>query len=87
MIMVREEGDLAPDTVEYRHGLTPPMRDARRRRFRREPDLNVHFYLDSLIFFGFRCCGTEIVSCPIYVATPLTFSLLTFSYGVSEECD
>lgn len=40
MIMVREEGDLAPDTVEYRHGLTPPMRDARRRRFRREPDLN-----------------------------------------------
>lgn len=40
MIMVREEGDTAPDVVEYRHGLTPPMRDARRRRFRREPDLN-----------------------------------------------
>ncbi|GMH25109.1 hypothetical protein Nepgr_026952 [Nepenthes gracilis] len=40
MIMVREEGEPAPDTVEYRHGLTPPMRDARRRRFRREPDLN-----------------------------------------------
>ncbi|GAB2284417.1 transcription initiation factor TFIID subunit 7 [Dionaea muscipula] len=40
MIMVREEGDVAPDSVEYRHGLTPPMRDARRRRFRREPDLN-----------------------------------------------
>ncbi|PHT50851.1 hypothetical protein CQW23_10598 [Capsicum baccatum] len=40
MIMVREEGDPAPDGVEYRHGLTPPMRDARRRRFRREPDLN-----------------------------------------------
>ncbi|XP_009605241.1 transcription initiation factor TFIID subunit 7 [Nicotiana tabacum] len=40
MIMVREEGDPAPDVVEYRHGLTPPMRDARRRRFRREPDLN-----------------------------------------------
>ncbi|KAI7728008.1 hypothetical protein M8C21_006075 [Ambrosia artemisiifolia] len=40
MIMVREEGDVAPDAVEYRHGLTPPMRDARRRRFRREPDLN-----------------------------------------------
>uniref|UniRef100_A0A5B7B4P1 Putative transcription initiation factor TFIID subunit 7 n=2 Tax=Davidia involucrata TaxID=16924 RepID=A0A5B7B4P1_DAVIN len=40
MIMVREEGDSAPDVVEYRHGLTPPMRDARRRRFRREPDLN-----------------------------------------------
>ncbi|KAK1426335.1 hypothetical protein QVD17_15006 [Tagetes erecta] len=40
MIMVREGGDSAPDAVEYRHGLTPPMRDARRRRFRREPDLN-----------------------------------------------
>lgn len=37
MIMVREEGDSAPDVVEYRHGLTPPMRDARRRRFHREP--------------------------------------------------
>ncbi|CAI9108143.1 OLC1v1007674C2 [Oldenlandia corymbosa var. corymbosa] len=40
MIMVKEEGDSIPDEVEYRHGLTPPMRDARRRRFRREPDLN-----------------------------------------------
>nr|XP_043609938.1 transcription initiation factor TFIID subunit 7-like [Erigeron canadensis] len=40
MIMVRDEGDPAPDVVDYRHGLTPPMRDARRRRFRREPDLN-----------------------------------------------
>ncbi|KAL2941866.1 Transcription initiation factor TFIID subunit 7 [Bienertia sinuspersici] len=33
MIMVREGNDVAPETVEYRHGLTPPMRDARRRRF------------------------------------------------------
>ncbi|XP_076913425.1 transcription initiation factor TFIID subunit 7-like [Bidens hawaiensis] len=42
MIVVREEGgaDLPPDVVESRHGLTPPMRDARKRRFRREPDLN-----------------------------------------------
>ncbi|XP_043690658.1 transcription initiation factor TFIID subunit 7 isoform X3 [Telopea speciosissima] len=40
IIMIREEGDTTPDDVEYRHGLTPPMRDARRRRFRREPDLN-----------------------------------------------
>ncbi|XP_059429366.1 transcription initiation factor TFIID subunit 7-like isoform X2 [Corylus avellana] len=40
MIMVREAGDDTPDVVEYRHGLTPPMRDARKRRFRREPDLN-----------------------------------------------
>jgi transcription initiation factor TFIID subunit 7 len=40
MIMVRESGDAAPDVIECRHGLTPPMRDARKRRFRREPDLN-----------------------------------------------
>lgn len=40
IIMVRDGDDNAPDGVEYRHGLTPPMRDARRRRFRREPDLN-----------------------------------------------
>eukprot|EP00252_Welwitschia_mirabilis_P023095 TRINITY_DN6442_c0_g1_i3.p1 TRINITY_DN6442_c0_g1~~TRINITY_DN6442_c0_g1_i3.p1 ORF type:complete len:202 (+),score=61.34 TRINITY_DN6442_c0_g1_i3:233-838(+) len=40
MIMVREEGEPPPEGPEYRHGLTPPMRDARRRRFRREPDLN-----------------------------------------------
>ncbi|VAH62033.1 unnamed protein product [Triticum turgidum subsp. durum] len=42
MIMVREEDDPAPEGVEYKHGLTPPMRDARRRRFRREPDLSVY---------------------------------------------
>ena len=41
MIMVREENDPVPEGVEYKHGLTPPMRDARRRRFRREPDLRV----------------------------------------------
>lgn len=40
MILVREEGEPAPEDVEFRHGLTPPTRDARRRRFRREPDLN-----------------------------------------------
>ncbi|GLT74248.1 hypothetical protein SLA2020_460540 [Shorea laevis] len=39
MIMVREPGDASPD-VEYRHGLNPPMKDARKRRFQREPDLN-----------------------------------------------
>jgi len=40
MIMVREDGEPAPEGPEYKHGLTPAMRDARRRRFRREPDLN-----------------------------------------------
>lgn len=50
MIMVREQGDPAPNTVEYRHGLTPPMKDARKRRFRREPDLNVRFpFLNTLL--------------------------------------
>lgn len=51
--MVREEGDPAPDVVEYKHGLTPPMRDARRRRFRREPDLNVllHLLLSLVLLF------------------------------------
>ncbi|KAK6163771.1 hypothetical protein DH2020_000635 [Rehmannia glutinosa] len=33
MIMVREEGDSIPEAVEYRHGLTPPMRDARSEDF------------------------------------------------------
>ena len=42
MVMVREEDDPAPEGAEYEHGLTPPMRDARRRRFRREPDLSVY---------------------------------------------
>jgi hypothetical protein len=49
MIVVREEDDPAPEGVEYKHGLTPPMRDARRRRFRREPDLNV-FKLTAIYF-------------------------------------
>ncbi|KAG8656084.1 transcription initiation factor TFIID subunit 7 [Manihot esculenta] len=40
MIMVTEASDNAPEAVEYRHGINPPMRDARKRRFRREPDLN-----------------------------------------------
>ncbi|CAM6124534.1 unnamed protein product [Calypogeia fissa] len=40
IIMVREPHEPAPEGHEFKHGLTPPMRDARRRRFRREPDLN-----------------------------------------------
>ncbi|XP_047053920.1 transcription initiation factor TFIID subunit 7-like [Lolium rigidum] len=40
MVMVRQEDDPALEGVEYKHGLTPPMRDARRRRYRREPDLS-----------------------------------------------
>ncbi|XP_021738323.1 transcription initiation factor TFIID subunit 7-like isoform X1 [Chenopodium quinoa] len=52
MILVREGNDNPPDTVEYRHGLTPPMRDARRRRFRREPDLNVYTLFCSQRLFS-----------------------------------
>ncbi|KAG1347299.1 transcription initiation factor TFIID subunit 7 [Cocos nucifera] len=53
IIMVREEGDPAPEGIEYKHGLTPPMRDARRRRFRREPDLNcISFQFDSSSLSG-----------------------------------
>ncbi|KAL3687320.1 hypothetical protein R1sor_013629 [Riccia sorocarpa] len=40
IIMVGEPDEQLPEGSEYKHGLTPPMRDARRRRFRREPDLN-----------------------------------------------
>ncbi|XP_075482814.1 transcription initiation factor TFIID subunit 7-like [Primulina tabacum] len=40
MIMVREDSDNIPESLEHKHGLTPPMTDARRRRFRKEPDLN-----------------------------------------------
>lgn len=34
--MVPERGGEMPEGVEARDGLTPPMRDARRRRFRRD---------------------------------------------------
>lgn len=63
MIMVRESGDAAPDVIEYRHGLTPPMRDARKRRFRREPDLNV-FYSFA---FNFACLSTCVCLCALLV--------------------
>eukprot|EP00850_Spirogloea_muscicola_P008012 SM000042S15279 [mRNA] locus=s42:50232:51358:+ [translate_table: standard] len=41
MIVVQRPEDAPPQGPECRHGLTPPMRDARRRRFRRDPDLDV----------------------------------------------
>ncbi|KAK2641506.1 hypothetical protein Ddye_023269 [Dipteronia dyeriana] len=43
MIIVREPGDFAPDVIQYRHGLTTPSRDARKRRFRSvQPEVNEH---------------------------------------------
>ena len=54
--MVRDPGDPAPNSVEYRHGLTPPMKEARKRRFRREPDLNVNLHLFYIIkMFAITC--------------------------------
>eukprot|EP00850_Spirogloea_muscicola_P025872 SM004651S16676 [mRNA] locus=s4651:40:1112:+ [translate_table: standard] len=41
MIVVQRPEDAPPQGPECRHGLTPPMRDARRRRFRRDPDLDL----------------------------------------------
>ncbi|CAI7812704.1 unnamed protein product [Closterium sp. NIES-54] len=55
MIVVREpsEAERPIEGPESRNGLTPPMRDVRRRRFRREPDLNVsccmHFVVHLLL--------------------------------------
>ncbi|GLJ16040.1 hypothetical protein SUGI_0266330 [Cryptomeria japonica] len=40
IIQVREEGQPVVAGQEFRDGLAPPMRDARRRRFRRRPDIN-----------------------------------------------
>lgn len=41
LILVTEEGAEKPEGPEYRHGLTPPMREARRQRFRSEPEYDV----------------------------------------------
>ena len=60
MILVREEKDPVPENIEYRHGLTPPMRDARKRRFRREPDLNVFSFLLYNSAFIFLMCVLQI---------------------------
>ncbi|KAG9460030.1 hypothetical protein H6P81_004538 [Aristolochia fimbriata] len=40
MVMVQENSGPVLDEVEFQHGLTPPMKDVRQRRFRREPELN-----------------------------------------------
>lgn len=56
MIMVRENNDPPPEGPEYKHGLTPPMKDARRRRFRREPDLNV------CLFCSYLACLTSCLA-------------------------
>lgn len=39
MLLVTEKGAAAPPSEEARHGVTPPMRDARARHFRPRPDV------------------------------------------------
>ena len=39
VIMVPEKGEELPEGVEARDGVTPPMRNAQRRRFRRDPSV------------------------------------------------
>lgn len=50
MIVVRDPSDSSqaapPEDVVFRDGLTPPMRDPRRRRFRRESELNPEVVAD-----------------------------------------
>ncbi|MCD7464334.1 hypothetical protein HAX54_052522 [Datura stramonium] len=87
MIMVREEGDPAPDVMEYRHGLTPPMRDARRRRFRREPDLNpelvrrVEKDLQNIMAGG----TAENIDILLYLVSPLVIKRTTHEVAEPEE--
>lgn len=85
IIMVREPGDSAPDVVEYRHGLTPPMRDARKRRFRREPDLNVQiasillkrlFIYDLFLLKTGNKTNKRFVPCMRTLISPLNVLLL-----------
>lgn len=40
MLLVTEQGVAPPPTAEARHGVTPPMRDARTRHFRPRPDVS-----------------------------------------------
>ncbi|XP_002977669.2 transcription initiation factor TFIID subunit 7 [Selaginella moellendorffii] len=39
MILVRDNKEPAPEGVEHKDGLTPAMRDARKRRFRRDAEI------------------------------------------------
>ena len=43
VIVVPERGTELPDGIEARNGVTPPMRDARKRRFRKLRDINPAF--------------------------------------------
>ena len=40
VVLVRDEGTEAPPTGEYRDGVTPVMRDARNRHFRKLPEMD-----------------------------------------------
>ncbi|XP_078436216.1 TBP-associated factor 7 [Wolffia australiana] len=91
MIMVREECDPAPEGTEFKHGLTPPMRDARKRRFRREPDLNPELVQrvekDLLnIMSGGTTEGVERVKAPA-VRRPVAAEVAERNGGEPERSD
>nr|GEU38434.1 transcription initiation factor TFIID subunit 7 [Tanacetum cinerariifolium] len=73
MILVSEESVPVPKSGEYRHGITPPMKDVRRRRFRREPDLNpelvqrVEKDLKNIMHGGTAEHIDILLSCGIYL--------------------
>ncbi|XP_058735639.1 transcription initiation factor TFIID subunit 7-like [Vicia villosa] len=56
MVMVSESGDAAPDVIECRHGLTPPMRDARKTLIFYSSSLPLFSstFLDSILVFMVR---------------------------------
>lgn len=80
MIMVREPEDPAPSAVEYRHGLTPPMKDARKRRFRREPDLNV--LINSIFFKTSIFAQISILESRRNGATPIYKTFFSLICGI-----
>ena len=43
VIVIPERGTELPDGIEARNGVTPPMRDTRKRRFRKLRDINPAF--------------------------------------------
>ncbi|KAH0436590.1 hypothetical protein IEQ34_026372 [Dendrobium chrysotoxum] len=71
IITVREEVEPSPDGIEYRHGLTPPMRDARRRRFRREPDVNVFKQILSVCILKYNFHHRYVTYLPFSVQPEL----------------
>ncbi|XP_073057346.1 transcription initiation factor TFIID subunit 7-like [Primulina eburnea] len=91
MIMVREDNKNIPESLEHRHGLTPPMRDARRRRFRREPDLNPEVVRRvekdlQKIMAGGTVENIDILYIFYTVSLLLSFFMFVFVFCVFLQC-